>query len=337
MDLSKHLKRQVDTISASQGHRLLDSFMNPLAAQLQRQNEQFGRIAELLSPTKAVADELSKLTSQNLAFAGLTDLSRVALPTIDLSGLESMNSSISWDISRFGQSLAESMVKLTINWAEMFDELNPYMAKAAVLFAKHGWWIVDALPVSIYVKLVKREDTITEPTLTDLIVRFANRNKGQDLVEMVEGWNVTAFKRREVIFRDALWAHKRKKYTLTVPALIPHLEGIVREVVGSSKRARNGFKVVQNKFRNRFKQASSAPLGHRVTYDEVRALENFYNLGALEQIYRRFTPVPAAKLALNRHGIAHGLWLDYGSIQASTKILLLFDMLHSMLQQLERK
>lgn len=320
MDPSENLKRQLAMISASQEAHLRKA-LNPLAEHLSRQNDQFSRMAELLNPTKAFADAMASFTSRSLLLPDLSELSRVALPRIDLTGLQSMFSSISRSMSEFAQSLAE---------------LNPYLARAAVLFAKHGWWVVDALPVSIYVKLAKSEKTVTERELTDLIVRFANQNRGRALVEMVESWNVEAFERREPIFRDALWAHKRKKYTLTVPTLIPHLEGIVRDVVGPSKRARNGFRAVRTKFRNKFKQLGSAPSRRHVTYEDVRALENFYNLGALEQLYKHFAPGVAGESGLNRHGIAHGVWVNYASIEASTRLFLLLDMLHSMLEQLEK-
>lgn len=38
---------------------------------------------------------------------------------------------------------------------------------------------------------------------------------------------------------------------------------------------------------------------------------------------------------LLRHAVAHGLWLNYGKVELSTRLFLLLDMLHSMLRQLE--
>jgi hypothetical protein len=64
---------------------------------------------------------------------------------------------------------------------------------------------------------------------------------------------------------------------------------------------------------------------------------NYHNLDALERLYNQYYPDQHQPPdGVNRHAISHGRWLDFDTIDRSLHAFLMFDMLHSMLEQLER-
>jgi len=55
------------------------------------------------------------------------------------------------------------------------------------------------------------------------------------LEDMVARWDFYLGWRNQV-FEDAVWAHKNEKYSLSVPALAPQIEGILRQETGEYGR-----------------------------------------------------------------------------------------------------
>src|SRR5205085_12467235 len=108
-------------------------------------------------------------------------------------------------------------------------EVNRDLAVAAAITNKNGWWLVNSMPIVFYRDLVKVEDQITPEALSQIIVDYVNHHDCAELVEVVDRWHVPSFEQRNVIFKDALWAHKEGRYILTIPTLVIQIEGILRE------------------------------------------------------------------------------------------------------------
>lgn len=222
--------------------------------------------------------------------------------------------------------------------AEEFEKLYPHLAKASQVMFDRGWWIVRCMPLMFYVNLVEREDEVTAEGLTQVIIKYANKNKCEILAKTIAKWHTPAFAERTAIFEQALWAHKRKKYALTVPALIIQVEGVIRQFVkeedgGFTDRR---FDTVRKRFEDKFKQLSDVPHGQKVSYRDVEAIMNYYNLAFLKKLYDRYDPSQHTEpVDVNRHALSHGLWLTYSTVEMSTKLFLVLDTLHAMLKQVK--
>lgn len=246
---------------------------------------------------------------------------------------------------------------------ESIIAINTILAKAAKFLSAKGWWLIGSLSIDFYKYLVEHQQEITGEKLTNYFVTNFNKDDCIHLKEMVEGWTIPAFQNRQTIFKDALWAHQNERYTLTVPALIIQVEGIIRQYIKDTDNFTDynfpkvkdyfslqylkdmdkdfaGYKLeeVKEQFKTRVSDIESIPDGSKVGFADFRALINYYNLEVLEKIFAKYDPGKHEDPDhLMRHAISHGLWITYANIENSTKLFLLLDMLHSMLMQLERK
>ena len=206
----------------------------------------------------------------------------------------------------------------------LFKEWDDILEQASKIMGNNGWWIVLDLPIDFYSDLIEIGDKVTREELTNHIVHRANYKRCERLAKIVEAWEIDVFERRREHFAQALWAHIRKKYCVTVPALLVHIEGIIREFENTPGGWRLEGKM--KKFETRFPQSESPERG-------LIALMNFYNIKALKNLYTPHKPeIGTEPIDLNRHAALHGLWLGYSTEVYSTKLFLLLDMLHSMLR-----
>ncbi|MFY9823910.1 MAG: hypothetical protein WAM82_21200 [Thermoanaerobaculia bacterium] len=247
-------------------------------------------------------------------------ITKIDFPVLDLKPL----------LSSFDQSFEKLFAS--------FKKLNPILAQASVIMTENGWWIVRFFSIDFYRELIKAKDSITPEALTNYITRQANLRRCEQLENIVESWKVDAFQRRKENFSQALWVHRRKKYCVTVPALILHIEGIIREFVANDDGFTAWrFESVLNSFKRKFAKIEAAPPRKEIEFNEVNALVNYHNLKTLEKLYSIYDPGSHIDPDdLNRHAVSHGLWLHYSTVEISTKLFLLLDMLHSMLHQLTR-
>ena len=83
-------------------------------------------------------------------------------------------------------------------------------------------------------------------------------------------------------------------------------------------------------------EARARPEAQRgVREQDIQALINYHNLAFLESLYAHYNPTNRMEpVALNRHALAHGLWLTYASEEASTRSFLFLDMVHSLVDEL---
>src|ERR1051325_783924 len=236
-------------------------------------------------------------------------------------------------------SIAETIVRESTRGIEQaIDRFNPMLAKAAVVMADHGWWLVRQLPLIFYSEVANSDEEVTREALTNDILDFFNRNEWEPLAGMVNAWNLAGFDSRRKHIRDALEIHKQGRYTMTVPGLVFHVEGIVREFIEVTDNvSEHSFRPIRQIFQDKFDRLSAVPPDLDITYEDVQLIENYHNLAVLERLYQIYRPEQhQAPDTVNRHAISHGLWIDYDKAETSTYLFLLLDMLHAMLEQLAR-
>lgn len=197
----------------------------------------------------------------------------------------------------------------------------------ARILEERGWWVLQR--------------DITGPIQRD-ILRFAREGKGDEidtylyqlfakddyaaLKGKVRNWFATPYlSQRESIVLDCLWAHRQRKYNLTVPCLLPLVDGLTRdfcrtlEAMGLTSEKRGTIKA--GTFAAVYKNTEESLWG------------NPFNKIINEFVFESFTfSKETPRASLNRHGILHGEIPSYGTEANSLKLFLMIDTIQSFIQ-----
>ena len=150
---------------------------------------------------------------------------------------------------------------------------------------------------------------------------------------MVESWRAhPLFESRMHIIDDALAAHKSKMYTLSVPALLPLVEGILTEYVTVHNLAARCGKIKQV-YESVFSSSddysfSSRPIVLTILFQLQHNTYAWTNFEAEMQRghHRR---------QITRHTVLHGISTNYDTLVTSLKIFTLLDAISALHAQLE--
>jgi hypothetical protein len=133
---------------------------------------------------------------------------------------------------------------------------------------------------SLLAELKEEPDEVVKDALDDRVPAYFREDDYSRLRQMVQKWqNVPAFSDRGVVFGEAIEAHTQGRYTTVVHLLVPHVEGVFREITGvTSTNGRRWLGKVDKALG--FKRAK----GGRWLSDPARAVEEFRQLDK----HRRF-------------------------------------------------
>jgi hypothetical protein len=147
-----------------------------------------------------------------------------------------------------------------------------------------------------------------EAAMNNAILEYFGEDDFAMLDSMGKRWmSVPYLREREHIIHDVIDAHKRGKFTLSIPTLLPFVEGLSAEILGTCSK-----KAVARLTRER--KAHHPELWEQGICDFVE--------GVLYKDYR-FGRDPGTYL--NRHGVLHGRDFTYPSAANSTRVFLLID------------
>ena len=114
---------------------------------------------------------------------------------------------------------------------------------------------------------------------------------------------------RQQIIADALFAHRNGLYTLSIPTLLPFVDGLSAEILGSTT-----------------KNAVAQFAEDRRANDPEIWVQGFCDFMA-QVFYKGYRFGTDSAPYLNRHAILHGRVFDYPSALNSTRVFLLLDAL----------
>ncbi|MBW1939412.1 MAG: hypothetical protein JRI67_11760 [Deltaproteobacteria bacterium] len=202
---------------------------------------------------------------------------------------------------------------------------------AVEAFKAAGWPIAPSMPSDLIERVVAMHKQGKTQYISRTIIGHYQRNSHQYLIETVESWKShPLFAPRMHILNDALQAHCRGMYTLSVPALVPQIEGVLNDYVLT-----NGLVA---KF-GKIQQVYEAAIGDVDEYGLskwVIASTLLYQLQTNTYVFTDFEI--ELKKSVNtrqvtRHTVSHGVALKYDRPIHSLKAFLLLDAL-SALQEL---
>jgi hypothetical protein len=183
-----------------------------------------------------------------------------------------------------------------------------------------GWW----MPHSALTSFVYRVGQLAyEGDRVAVRQEMNEASHSRAFAHQVEhGWmKLPVFRERRRFLLDGLADHRRGRYRVSIPTLLPHLEGIAMAAFAPGAKDRRMKKVIAEAA-----AAYDALMGDALV-DAVTRLwdsEGFEELGPSDR-------------GLNRPRILHGRSTGYGTEVNSTKLLFTFDLLASLVEQAGRQ
>lgn len=247
------------------------------------------------------------------------------------------------------QPSMENLQLLLKQWGEPLKKLQqPFLQlmrtraeirRIAEAFQECNLWLAPSM-VGLTDEVVKLYYEGKRQVIPSIIARYYKRNNWAILRETVSKWKSNSFFRpRMGIIYDALEAHINGKYTLSVPAVLPHIEGIARDIIKKHNLPELPKTLIcreTNYGKGGEKTLPSTVFGEvaisALSFQEWVAVESFlYYLEGTMYLSPRRTRKKledfAAKDILNRHSILHGSHLKYATSMNSLRCFLALDVL----------
>lgn len=192
------------------------------------------------------------------------------------------------------------------------------MSEAEIVLLELGWWIYPDWTIPALKNIIDAHKAGKDKEIEESIVDYFDKNV---LNEMLKRWKTNnKFSTRIQVLEDAIWAHEMGKYTLSVPALLPQIEGIINENSGKKGKITHTecVKILKD---------------YRDKKVKLKPTSFFYPLAALmfaENLLKEAFEwgKPSRK---GRSPILHGHNVGYDDKVFSLKLILLIDFLQNLL------
>jgi hypothetical protein len=231
-------------------------------------------------------------------------------------GLQDAIASVAEDMRRESEALQAAMRPLV----EMIQQSA--QAKPAVMpyLIDRGWFVTMDLPLGYFVALEESRLAGRHDEADAAMCRFAREQVNDTERRLGE-----RFPLRTAILADAFAAHREGRHALSIPVLLAQADGIGREILGGSRQF---FNTTKRSKALKDRLAAFELIGRPYTPWGVVA----DMLGQLDRkisIEEDTDLRDARKMTddwfgpLNRHGVLHGLDIDYPSEANSLRCVLL--------------
>jgi hypothetical protein len=225
------------------------------------------------------------------------------------------------------RALAGALRKPALMGEASVPPVRPYLLD-------RGWYVTCHFPLALTATL----DALVRAGEHEAVNRLMSDLARERLPEVEKALRAR-FPNRERFFADAFQAHRQGKYTLSIPVFLAQADGVGCEVLGVPRqffRAKNRSLAVDKRL------PPAAPPGQLSTLDCVKhallsPLREESSLGAAteERDARRVSEPGFGPL--NRHGVQHGLDLDYPTEENSLRCITLLDYLLDVDRLMQRE
>ena len=252
---------------------------------------------------------------------------------------ESLSNTIQAFVQQFTE-IQEEPTRMLSAFRESFkqyhDQTEAASNEISSLMVQSGFWFPPSGSLGIIhtIRKLKNKGQASPENVRQVVIDYYEKDNYSNLRNMVDDWGENPyFANRMHIITDALEAHIDVKYTLSIPALLPLVEGIVTDIVGRrATRADGGMSgwagtAIETLYLDSFRESSKDALIAFISGSSV--------YGNVDTAY--FTPsmFPTwlanqgldGKQILQRHAILHGVQTDYDSKENSLRSFLILDIL----------
>lgn len=249
--------------------------------------------------------------------------------------LRPLENNINQATSLITESMPDISLEIDAALKENIDKIVPNLEKSAGIMFDNGWWLIPTMPVPFYTQLIGLGD-INQKDLTEYLVKYHNKNDCAKLDNLVKRWELEEFKDKQEVFDDALWAHKKSKFTLTVPTLAVQVEATLRSYYNPEFKPQ--IKHYRGKLKKEYEQTmKNENFSYGDIFDNFTKLQNIkflkdsidsYTESFWDEEQRDFDDI-------YRNPLLHGQCKNYTK-EMSTKLFLFLDMIHYILNDLEK-
>lgn len=190
-------------------------------------------------------------------------------------------------------------------------------------FCAAGWPISPSMPKALRQRVVELHMQGKNQYASQPIMGYYRRSGCTHLKELVHGWQDHPLLGSRVhIFVDALGVHQDGKYTLSVPTLMPQIEGVLNDYVKKHSLAAKFGKI---------QEVYTAAIGDTGNYGlaEWAIVQTLLHLLQTNTyVYTSFQnelDKSMHRRAINRHTVLHGVTANYNKESHSLKCFLLLD------------
>lgn len=278
------------------------------------------------------------------------------LPQKELASIQETMNEISQALAKRMQPLVESLQllqkqwnRLTSQWVEPIQGLKLALLKIAQSSAERkriaqafqacDLWLAPSM-IGLTDKVVQLYYEGKKQVIPSIIARYYRRNNYAILRKTVSNWESNSFFRpRMGIIYDAVEAHTNGKYTLSVPALLPHIEGIAVEIVEKYNLPKLDYPLIYRENAHGKSGEKTYPgrvFAHvgmsELNFEEWVAVESllYYLEGTFylspRRVGKKLKDFAASRI-LNRHSILHGANTRYATHMNSLRCFLALDVL----------
>jgi hypothetical protein len=240
-------------------------------------------------------------------------------------GLESL-SAFARDMGSFVQEVSAAQRR----WKPIFDDLRGRLAAfpqetrdLQTYLIPRGWYLTMRASIA----LVRSLATAVRAEQHE-VVEEAMRGYARYRFDTVGLRVDTLWPERSYLIREALAAHSAGKYALSIPVLLAQAEGISNELLGVSVFGKHrGGPATASAHRQHLSEPCLDPNSFKATVllGPLEVLSGLaMGVSDHEELRARAEPTFGT---LNRHAVAHGISLDYGTEENSLRAVLLLDFL----------
>lgn len=221
----------------------------------------------------------------------------------------------------FHEKMASLFQSIKFNFQPLIDVISAAQARSlADTLRSHYWWPVPGLPHQFYEGLLDLLDNGNTRQVNRYICNWFSWWRYRRLGRMVRRWEANRyFERRKHIYLQALEAHRRGQYNLSVPTLLPLLEGIAVDFLNEEYAVfKTGRKAIEEAIRTN----TPPDMFNKVIQDTMIEF-------LAESTYERTSHgVLKSGYELNRHGVLHSIHLRYGREANSLRCFLWLETLY---------
>jgi hypothetical protein len=229
-----------------------------------------------------------------------------------------------------------SLVSIWQTFKQYHDQTEIASKEISGPLVQAGFWFPPSGSFELIraIRELKSQQQATPENVRKVVVEYYEQDDYSNLRNTVNTWGENPyFANRMHIIADALEAHINGKYTLSIPALLPLVEGILTDIVGRRATRADGNisgwagTAIETMYLDSFRESSKDALIAFITGASV--------YGGVDPAY--FTPsaFPTwlanhglnGKQILQRHAILHGVQTDYDSKENSLRAFLILDVL----------
>jgi hypothetical protein len=218
-----------------------------------------------------------------------------------------------------------SIPSLISSTGRLIDAQNNYKEREkqyVYVLAKCGWPPLWDIPIHYIRKINKTYEEMDFDDFSIYINKWILDFYTAEVFDsMIERWTtVEIIKKRLHILKDVIKAHLNKDYTLSIPTLLPQIEGTLRDYDYNgkqiSKKTLSGF--------------IDLLLQDKDEYIPVKGL-------IVDELYEHFKWGDEKSPALSRHAILHGSDVSYNTEINSLRVILIYDMIVELITMMDYK